>query len=467
MASVATDRRQGVNSGAAIKVPVKAASTANLTLSGEQTVDGVALVDGDRVLVKNQTTASENGIYDVDTGSWTRSPDWDGSYDVKEGTFVYVTDGTVNAGLFYTVTTADPITVGTTSITFGAVTPSSVLTMPLPVAQGGSGQDTATEAATAFGLVQLTGAGGTANAQTAGAPSNLSAFAANQVFAYTPSVTNTGATTVTVTPSGGAALAAQNVFAGGAALVGGELIASVPVLLLHDGTRLNLIGSLPASDARPLVVGSADPTKKVRIEADGIATATTRVWTAPDADLTVVGMGTAQALTNKTITDSTNTVAAGVLGTEQASTSGTAIDFTSIPSWAKKISIQFVGVSISGTANIIVQIGDSGGIETTGYLGAAAAMTDATAVSAANFTAGFGLLGGSAANVFHGRVVLELEDAANFTWIAAGNVSLSNAAQAQIAAGSKSLSAALDRVRITTSNGTDTFDAGAINILCE
>jgi hypothetical protein len=115
MATTSTDRRQGLNSGAAVKVPCKAATTANITLTGEQTVDGVALVTGDRCLVKDQTTGSGNGIYTVDTGAWTRAKDWDGSYDVKEGTFVYVTDGSTNTGFWY-VTTADPITIGTTSV---------------------------------------------------------------------------------------------------------------------------------------------------------------------------------------------------------------------------------------------------------------------------------------------------------------------------------------------------------------
>jgi hypothetical protein len=90
MTSVSTDRRQGVNSSAAVKVPVKAATTANITLSGEQTIDGVACVTDDRVLVKNQTTTANNGIYDVDTGSWTRAVDFDGTYDVKKGTLIYV-----------------------------------------------------------------------------------------------------------------------------------------------------------------------------------------------------------------------------------------------------------------------------------------------------------------------------------------------------------------------------------------
>lgn len=242
MTSVSTDRRFGVNVGRAIKVPVKAATTANITLSGTQTIDGVAVVTDDRVLVKNQTTGSENGIYLVDTGAWERAPDWDGSYDVGEGTIVYVTDGTVAAGLFYVVTTADPITIGTTSVSLSVVSPSSPLTIPLPVAQGGTGASTAANAAGALGLVQVTGEAGTANAQTGTIPSGVTAFATDQLFIFVPSVANTSSCTLTLTPSGGGALAAKNIFTNGAALVGGELQLGVSAILQYDGTQLNVIG---------------------------------------------------------------------------------------------------------------------------------------------------------------------------------------------------------------------------------
>lgn len=123
MTSVATDRRQGVNAGIAIKVAVAAASIANLTLSGEQTVDGVALITttpATRVLVKNQTVPAENGIYDVDSGNWSRSVDFDGTFDIATGTLVLVTGGTLNSNVVYAVTTANPITIGTTGLTFAA-----------------------------------------------------------------------------------------------------------------------------------------------------------------------------------------------------------------------------------------------------------------------------------------------------------------------------------------------------------
>lgn len=118
MASTITDRSAG-GSGLAWKSPVRAASTANLTLSAEQTVDGIALVDGDRVLVKDQTTGLQNGIYIVRTGAWDRAPDWDGNGDVVTGTSVFVIPGgSTNAKRVYYVSTTGAIVVGTTSVAF-------------------------------------------------------------------------------------------------------------------------------------------------------------------------------------------------------------------------------------------------------------------------------------------------------------------------------------------------------------
>lgn len=165
------------------------------------------------------------------------------------------------------------------------------------------------------------------------------------------------------------------------------------------------------------------------------------------------------------VSASSGEVFAVVLATEQAATSGTTIDFTGIPAWAKKIVIQFFGVSTNGTSNPLIQLGDSGGVETSGYLGTGSSIT--AVVSSTNYTAGFGIPLADAANVIHGSVTLTLEDATQFTWICSGVVSTSNTAASAVVSGSKSTSAALDRVRITTVNGTDAFDAGAINILYE
>lgn len=117
MTSIQIDRTDGLSSSTAIKGPCRVATTANITLSGEQTIDGVAVVTGDRVLVIGQTNPVDNGIWKVSTGVWTRAKDFANNRDVKQGTLVFVTGGTANSGL-WEVTTADPIVTGTTSISF-------------------------------------------------------------------------------------------------------------------------------------------------------------------------------------------------------------------------------------------------------------------------------------------------------------------------------------------------------------
>jgi hypothetical protein len=108
-----------VKQGLDVKDSVKVATTGNITLSGTQTIDGVAVAVGDRVLVKDQTSAAQNGIYIVASGVWTRAVDFDGTgADVTTGAFTFVEQGTTNVGNGYVLTTANPITVGTTSLTF-------------------------------------------------------------------------------------------------------------------------------------------------------------------------------------------------------------------------------------------------------------------------------------------------------------------------------------------------------------
>jgi hypothetical protein len=157
-------------------------------------------------------------------------------------------------------------------------------------------------------------------------------------------------------------------------------------------------------------------------------------------------------------------VVQSTLGTEQASTSGTSIDFTSIPSWVTKIKVMFVGVSTDGTDSFIIQIGDSGGIENTNYASAASSQAGTTGSSTAGYIVN---AVGVAAGVWSGSVELVLEDATNNTWVATGQIARTDSASVHSSAGNKSLSATLDRVSITTSGGTDAFDAGAVNIRYE
>lgn len=107
-----------IKQGLDVKDSVRVATTANITLSGTQTIDGVVLVAGDRVLVKNQTSAADNGIYVVAAGAWTRAVDANTSAKVTPGMYTFVEEGTANGDYGFTLTTNNPITLGTTALMF-------------------------------------------------------------------------------------------------------------------------------------------------------------------------------------------------------------------------------------------------------------------------------------------------------------------------------------------------------------
>lgn len=153
-----------------------------------------------------------------------------------------------------------------------------------------------------------------------------------------------------------------------------------------------------------------------------------------------------------------------VNGTATASTSGTSIDFTGIPSWAKRITINLSAVSVSGTSVPQIQLGDSGGVETSNYNGSTTIVND-TDTFAASHSAGFLLATvNTADNSFHGVVTLTLLNASTNLWACSINVGFSNTAATAFGGGSKLLSGALDRIRLTTAGGVNTFDAGSVNI---
>jgi hypothetical protein len=117
MTSPTSDRRQGLVGNTPIKAPVDCATTANIVISGEQVIDGVQTAKS-RVLVMNQTDSTQNGIYDSNSAGWTRSADADGNFDLTKGTMVLVAGGTVNTANLFQVSSSNPITIGTSAITF-------------------------------------------------------------------------------------------------------------------------------------------------------------------------------------------------------------------------------------------------------------------------------------------------------------------------------------------------------------
>jgi hypothetical protein len=162
-------------------------------------------------------------------------------------------------------------------------------------------------------------------------------------------------------------------------------------------------------------------------------------------------------------TDGTNWSSAAKIarGTAVATTSGTSIDFTSIPSWVKRITVMFNGVSTSGSSYKLIQIG-SGSILTTGYL-ATGSFVGATA-NATSSTSGFLVASNSSTEFISGLMVLA--NISGNIWVASYDVKIATNYTAS-GGGDVTLSGIIDRLRLTTVNGTDTFDAGSINILYE
>lgn len=177
-----------------------------------------------------------------------------------------------------------------------------------------------------------------------------------------------------------------------------------------------------------------------------------------------VNGSTAATLTTSGITGNltgnvTGSLTAGgslTLATAQTA-SGTAVDFTGIPSWAKRITIIFQGVSTNGSSSVIVRLGTSSGFVSSGYLGSSASF---------NYTNGFPIDDiTSASAVRHGYI--QIMNITGNSWASGGSMGRSDAAGSYASGGSISLASTLTQVQITTGSGTNTFDAGTINIMFE
>lgn len=242
-------------------------------------------------------------------------------------------------------------------------------------------------------LVYLTSVSGT-NTITATGAVSMAAYATGHYVAFIPAATNTGAVTLNVNSIG-----AKNVYAFGAALVGGELVSGVPAMAVYDGTQYQLVSRVN----------------------------TPRI------------------------------------GTYTATTSGTSVTFGSIPAYVTRIDIGLVGVSLSGgTDHLMIELGDSGGLETTGYLGS---VVNPAGTSTATFSTAFDLNPGaaSAANAWHGIVSLRLMDRSSNTWSMSSQIATSNTGGVHHGSGSKALSGTLTQFALKVSGTpTDAFDSGAV-----
>lgn len=392
---------------------------------------------------------------------------------------------------------ADVVTELTNSLAAdGQTTPTANLPMGSNKFTGLAAGSAATDSAN-LGQVQAQAyiwcgtAGGTADAITLSPSPAITAYAAGQTFRWKASASaNTGAMTVAI--SGLTTIAAQSDLS---ALSAGDHEANA----IYEGTldttstiqirKIALAGtgySDPLTTRGDLVYRDASSTTRLAIGAantvlksDGTDAAWGDVAVADLADGTdgelitwdasgnpaTVSVGTSgQILTSNgagsppTFQDAAT--AGLTLGTEQVTTSGTSVTFSSIPSGTKLIIFTLEGVSLSGSGDLLVQVGDSGGVETTGY-DSDSTQTDGTNGSTASSTSGFIVRMNDAASSITGQVILTLSDASNFTWISSHTAGFGTGFT-RLGGGAKSLSAELDRVVLTTTAGN--FDAGAVNV---
>lgn len=333
--------------------------------------------------------------------------------------------------------------------------------------------------------------GGTADAITATYSPAITALVDGQMCCVRATAAN-ATTTPTFSPNG---LTARTIVKkGGAALVAGDIVADGHELILRydlANTRWELMNPVISINDSPqfagINLGHASDTTLTRASAgvvavegvnvvlagavttDGITMSTARLLgrtTASTGAVEEITVGSGLSLSAGSLTATGSGI---TLGTPVASTSGTSIDFTSIPAGTKRVTINFGEVSTSGTSPVVVQLGDSGGVETTGYVGASGLMSTVGANAYIGVTSYIPITysATTAANTIVGTVTLTLLNSSTNKWEITSNVFLTSQGYVMVSAGNKSLSAELDRVRITTVGGSDTFDAGEINITYE
>jgi len=226
-------------------------------------------------------------------------------------------------------------------------------------------------------------------------------------------------------------------------------IGNLSTTLAGDFTISSGTGTLGTTGVTAGTYGDASAIPFLTVDAKGrITSATTGTFSSTPADGSITPAKLSQPFTS---------------GTAVASTGGTAIDFTGIPSWVKRITVMLSNVSTNGASLLRMQLGVGGVATTTGYLGSSfASITNAVVVDTFSSGVDFGNTSADGDRK-HGNVVFT--SVTGNTWSFTGMTSLSNTGRVSYVSGSVPLSGTLDMVRVTTVNGTDTFDNGTINIM--
>lgn len=336
-----------------------------------------------------------------------------------------------------------------------------------------------------FGIYSQLGSVAGTNSITAVATPTITSYVSGATYSFIAANTNTGAATISID-----GLAAKSITKNGSvALTAGDIQIGKMMLIEYDGTVFQLMNNIVygssladatiVSLSSPLTVanggtGAATFTANAVLlgnntaafqtvapgTAGNVLTSDGTTWTSAASIAAPAAVGQIPFSTDGTTYTATQKIAQG---TAVASTSGTSIDFTGIPSWVKRVTVMFNGVSLNGTSNFLVQMG-AGSIETTGYVSTAQSITAGVGGTNVSSTDGIIIPSGAAAAIISGHMILTL--LGSNIWISSHVGKLTTVANC-FGAGDKTLSGTLDRVRITTVNGTDTFDGGSVNILYE
>jgi hypothetical protein len=337
-----------------------------------------------------------------------------------------------------------------------------------------------------FGInSQLSSVAGT-NSITATATPTLTAYATGAIYSFIAANTNTGAATLSID-----SLTATSITKNGSvALSAGDIQAGKMMLVEYDGTAFQLVNNIVyggsitngtiVSLTSPLGVangGSGAATFTANSVLLGNNTAafqtaapstsgnvltsngTTWASAAPSTGL-ATAIGQVPFSTNGATFTPTQKI---TQGTAVTTTSGTSVDFTGIPSWVKRITIMLNGVSLSGASSLLFQLGTGGTPVTSGYVGACSSL--GSAVVSTNSTAGFFMYLSVAGYAINGSITFF--NLNSNLWVASGVGGFSSTAVTITTAGSVNVGGVLNLVRMTSVNGTDTFDAGSVNILYE
>lgn len=282
-------------------------------------------------------------------------------------------------------------------------------------------------------------AGGTADALTLTPSPAITAYASGNSFTFKAgSSGNTGAATVAVS-----GLTTKDIQKYGSALAAGDIVANKWYRVVYDGAAFQLSA----------VGGEATLA--------GTETLTNKTLTNPIVGTQTLGDNSTKAASTAYVDGSF------VLNTSVATTSGAAVTVSNtVPSWVKRLTLLFSGVSTSGTSPVIVQLGTGGAATTSGYTGSAGGFLTGSAGSVTNPSDGFGITpDGAAGYTRYGS--LTLTKATGNTWVASGCGGQEDSARLWWCGGNIALAGALNFIRITTQGGADTFDAGAVSLLWE